>query len=79
MEVKKYSFKHYISFTFILLICLFLMVGCSSSSSSSSSESTNYCGDTTSEHYAKTRKCNAKDNSRQDCTYSGCSCTCRPK
>lgn len=61
----------------ILIICL---TGCSSgSSSSSSNESVNKCGDTTSEHYRKTRECNAKDNERQNCSYSNCSCTCRPR
>lgn len=67
-----------------ILICTFLLIaitGCSNESSESqnSNETVNKCGDTISEHYEKTRKCNAKDNERQNCTYSNCSCTCRPK
>ena len=69
-------------YVFVLLtFCFFLLTGCSSSSSSSSSssESRNRCGDTTDEHFAKTRKCNAKDNEKQNCEYSNCQCTCRPR
>lgn len=66
----------------LLLICIVVLglTGCGSgTSSSSSSESRNRCGDTTSEHYEKTRKCNAKDNERQNCSYSNCTCTCKPR
>ena len=66
---------------FVLLFLMFGLVGCgsSSSSSSSSSGSTNRCGDTTDEHYAKTRACNAKDSATKNCTYSNCSCTCKSR
>ena len=69
-------------FGFLLILVILLGVtGCGSSSSSGSSSSgkENRCGDTTDEHYAKTRSCNAKDNSYQNCSYSNCSCTCRPR
>ena len=73
--------KKYFLIVFILCFALFGLTGCgsSSSSSSSSSGSKNRCGDTTDQHYAKTRQCNAKDNERQNCTYSNCSCTCKPR
>ena len=60
--------------------CIVCLTACSSESSSSSSDETvNICGDTTLEHYIKTRQCNAKDNERQNCTYSNCLCTCYPR
>lgn len=68
---------------FLIGACTFGVGGSSTStgttSSSSSSGSKNRCGDTNDQHYAKTRECNAKDNERQNCTYSNCSCTCKPR
>ena len=65
-----------IVFTIIFFVIQF---SSSSTTTSSNSESKNRCGDTTSEHFAKTRKCNAKDDEKQNCTYSNCQCICKPR
>lgn len=65
----------------IIVIIIFVLVNsCSSGGSSSGGGgSENRCGDTSEEHYAKTRSCNAKDTDTKDCTYSNCRCSCKVK
>ena len=59
----------------VWLFVIFVLLP-SSYSSSNSNEIINKCGETSSEHYAKTRQCNAKDNELVNCTYSNCTCNC---
>ena len=64
----------------IVIIIFVLVNSCSSGGSSSGGGgSENRCGDTTEEHYAKTRDCNSKDTDTKDCTYSNCRCSCKVK